>query len=104
MFYKVVKDGKIIDVLDRLIYLKYQKKHDRMILCQEDEAQAIISSDEKYIWHVDGLYDLPVNRYDTVRLEKIDQYEYEELQLFNLSTREDLIDAFTLSLIKDGVI
>ena len=104
MFYKVIKDGKIIDVLDRLIYLKYQKKHDRMILCREDEAQAILSSDNKYIWHVNTMYDLPVAGYDTVSLLPIDQYEYEELKLFNLSTREELIDAFTLSLIKDGVI
>ena len=104
MFYKVIKNGKIIDVLDKLIYLKYQNKHDRMILCKEDEAQAIMSSDGKYIWHVDTMYDLPVSGYDTVDLLPIDKYEYEELKLFNLKTREDLIDAFTLSLIKDGVI
>lgn len=104
MFYKVIKNGKIIDVLDKLIYLKYQKKHDRMILCKEDEAQAVMSSDNKYIWHVNTMYDLPVAGYDTVSLLPIDQYEYEELKLFNLNTREELIDAFTLSLIKDGVI
>ena len=50
MFYKVVKDGKVVDVLDRLIYLKYQEKYDRMIFCDEEEAQAIYSSDGKHIW------------------------------------------------------
>lgn len=104
MFYKIIKNGKIIDVLDKLVFLKYQKKHDRMILCHEDEAQAILSSDAKHIWHLDTLYDLPIERYDTVSMIEINQYEYEELKLFNLKTREDLIDAFTLSLIKDGVI
>lgn len=30
MFYKVIKNGKVIDVLDKLVYLKYQPKYDRM--------------------------------------------------------------------------
>ena len=76
MFYKVIKDEKIIDVLDKLVYLKYQKKHDRMVFSDEEEAQAISSSDGKHIWHEESLYKIPKNGYDTVRVEKIDEYEY----------------------------
>ena len=64
MYYKVLKDNKVIDVLDHLTFVKYQKKHDIMIVCPRTEAQAIVSSDEKYFWHVNGLYKAP-ECYDT---------------------------------------
>ena len=41
MYYKVIKDGRIIDVLDHLTYLKWQPKHEVMVLSSEDDAQAM---------------------------------------------------------------
>ena len=61
MYYKVIKDGKVIDVLDHLSFVKYQEKHEIMVSCEEKEAQGIISSDGEYIWHVKGLYNIPIN-------------------------------------------
>ena len=81
MYYKVIKDNRVIDVLDELVFLKYQKKHDRMIFCNEPDAQAIFSSDREHIWHVESLYDIPVARYDTVKLEEIDDWAFEENNL-----------------------
>ena len=104
MFYKVIKDNKIIDVLDRLVYLKYQKKHNRMIFCGIEEAQAIHSSDEKYIWHEESLYDIPVSGYDTVKVEEIDEYEYKQLKVLNMKTPESIIDEYNLLLLEMGVI
>ena len=104
MFYKVVKDGKVIDVLDRLVFLKYQKKHNRMVFCTEDEAQAIFSSDGKYIWHEESLYNIPVEGYDTVKIEEIDKYEYEQRKVLNGSSPEEIIDRYTALLLSDGVI
>ena len=104
MFYKVLKDDKVVDVLDRLVYLKYQEKYDRMIFCGEEEAQAIYSSDGKHIWHEESLYLIPVDGYDTVRLEEIDEYEYEQLKVLNMKTPEEIIDAYTAMLLSDGVI
>ncbi len=104
MFYKVVKDGKVIDVLDRLIFLKYQKKHNRMIFCDEEDAQAIYSSDGKHIWHEESLYNIPIDGYDTVQLKEIDEYEYEQLKVLNMKTPEEIIDAYTAMLLSDGVI
>lgn len=98
MFYKVIKDNKVIDVLDGLVFLKYQKKHGRMQFCDEAEAQAIFSSDRNYIWHVEGLYDLPVFGYDTVMLEKIDEFEYNRLKILNCGTKEDIVDEFVRSI------
>ena len=104
MFYKVIKDNKVIDVLDRLIFLKYQKKHNRMIFCDENEAQAIYSSDGEHIWHEESLYNIPVDGYNTVRIEEIDEYEYKQLKMLGLKSPEEIIDAFVLSLIEEKVL
>lgn len=104
MYYKVLKDGKVIDVFDRLSFVKYHKKHEIMIACGQDEAQAIISSDGEYIWHVAGLYNIPVKGYDTVELVEINKYEYEQLKALNYKTPQEIIDAYTLSLIEGGIL
>ena len=94
MFYKVIYDNKIIDVLDGLVYLRYRVKHDRMVLCKEDKAQAILSSNGEHVWHVEGFYDLPVDGYDTVELIEIDEYEYRKLKVFCGKSIEEVIDEF----------
>lgn len=104
MYYKVMKNNKVIDVLDRLIFLKYQPKHKVMILCEESEAQAILSSNQEHIWHVKGMYQIPVDGYETVTLAKIDKFEYDQLKTLNGQTPQEIIDAFMLSLIESGVL
>lgn len=104
MFYKVIKDDKVIDVLNGLVFLKYQKKHDRMIFCDVSEAQAILSSDGNIIWHEESLCDIPVFGYDTVHVEEIDEYEYMQLKVLNGKTPNEIIDAFVLTLLESGVI
>ena len=104
MYYKVIKDGKVIDVLDHLSFVKYQEKHRIMIACAKEEAQAIISSDEDYIWHVNGLYNIPVDRDDTVELIEIDEYEYRQLKTLNMRTPEEIVDEYTLLLIEGGIL
>lgn len=105
MYYKVIKNNKVIDVLDNLIYLKWQPKHKIMVLSGEDEAQAILSSDKNTVWHERTLYNIPVeNDYDTVDLVEINKYEYEKLKTLNLKTPEEIIDSFLLELINSGVV
>ena len=104
MYYKVLKDNKVIDVLDHLSFVKYQEKHNIMVSCAKEEAQAIISSDGEHIWHVTGLYNIPVSGYDTVCLDEIDKYEYEQLKALNMKDPQSIIDEYTLLLIKEGII
>lgn len=104
MYYKVIKDNKVIDVLDNLIYLKWQPKHKIMVLSDIDNAQAILSSDKNTIWHERTLYNVPVDGYDTVDIYEIDKYEYNKLKTLNLSTPEEIIDSFLLELINSGVV
>ena len=104
MYYKVLKNNRVIDVLDRLIFAKYQKKHNIMIACEKSEAQAIMSSNGECAWHVVGLYRVPVDGYDTVELIEIDEYEYKQLKALNMKTPEEIIDEYTLLLLDGGVL
>lgn len=104
MYYKVLKDNKVIDVLDSLTYLRWQPKHKMMVLSDENEAQAILSSDKNTIWHEKTLYNVPVSGYDTVELVEIDEYEYKQLKMLNGKTPEQIIDEFVFSLLEDKII
>ena len=104
MFYKLVKNNKVVDVLDHLTYLKWQPKNKIMLLSGEGEAQAILGSDNNTIWHVEGFYDLPVEGYETVKLIEIDSFEYKQLKMLNGKTPEEIIDAFVISLLEDNII
>lgn len=106
MYYKVMKDNKVIDVLDNLIYLKWQDKHKIMVLCDENEAQAILSSDKNTIWHERTLYNVPTTElyFDTVDLVEIDEYEYKQLKVLNCKSVQEILNEYTLLLINEGVI
>lgn len=104
MYYKVIKNNRVIDVLDQLVYLKWEPKHKIMVLCDENNAQAILSSNKNTIWHEETLYKIPVDGFDTVRIEKIDQYEYKNLKVLNMKSPEAIIDEYNLLLLEMGVI
>ena len=104
MYYKILKDGKVVDVLDGIQFLRYQAKFDRMILSDIDKAQAISSSDGKTIWHEVSLLPMPDNRYETVEAIPIDEREYRQLRALHGNTPEEIIDAYTLLLIEEGVL
>lgn len=104
MYYKVLKDNKVIDVLDRLSFVRYQPKHGIMIACARDKAQAIVSSDGEYIWHVKGLYSIPVDGYDIVEIEPIDKFEYGRLRALNLKTPEEIIDEVVLFMLQNNIL
>lgn len=104
MYYKVIKDNRVIDVLDKLIYLKYQPKHKIMVLCDIDHAQAILSSDNETIWHEKSLYKIPVEGYDEVEIFEVDKYEYEKLKVLNGRSPEEIIDEFVMTLLESNII
>lgn len=104
MYYKVIKDNKVIDVLDHLTYLKWQPKNKIMLLCDEGEAQAILASDGNTVWHVEGFYDLLVDGYETVKLVEIDEYEYKKLKVLNMKSPEEIVDELVLYMIENNII
>ena len=105
MYYKVMKDNNVIDVLDQLIYLKYQPKHKIMVLTSEDDAQAILGSDKNTIWHERTLYNIPVeNDYDVVDLVEISKFEYDKLRVLNLKKPQEIVDETILYLLENNII
>lgn len=106
MFYKVIKNNKVIDVLDKIVYLKWQPKHKMMVLCGIDEAQAILSSEKDSIWHERTLYKIPTDevKFDTVELIEICEDEYKQLRVLNMKSPEQIIDEYNLLLLEMGVI
>ncbi len=103
MYYKVLLNDRMIDLLENPIYVKYQKKNDVFLTCPVFEAQGVISSDGNTIWHVKDFPSVPT-KIDTVSLVEIDKYEYTQLRALNLKTPEEIIDAYTLSLLEGGML
>lgn len=79
MYFKVMKDNDIVDVLDHIVYIKYQKKHDLFLICNIKDSQAVLSSDGKYGWHIEGLYNFPPDN-TTYKIEEISKFEYDNLK------------------------
>lgn len=105
MYYKIIKDGRVIDVLDRIIYVRWQEKHQIPLLCSESRAQGVLSSDERHIWHIDGLLRFPDGcQFDSAELEPIDKFEYDQLRILHGKTADEIIDGFVLSLLEEGVL
>lgn len=81
MFYKIVLDGMVIDVVDGLNYVKYQERNGLTLLGSEADAYGILSSDSSTIWHVEGLQDPPAGFTGaTVSAVEIEAEEAEELR------------------------
>ena len=80
MYYKVTNSTThdIVDVIKEIQYIKLQEKHKILVLCDIQIAQAILSSDGKKGWHIDGLYNFPLDN-TIYEIEPISHVEYEEL-------------------------
>ena len=105
MYYKILNnDNKVVDVLHQLIFLRWDPKHNIMMICEERLAQGVLSSDGDKCWHIDGMYYVPVDGYTAMQLVEIDKDEYQRLQMLNGKTPEEIIDNYTLYLINEGVL
>lgn len=106
MYYKVVKDNNVIDVLDHLKYFKWQPKHKIMLLTDITDAQVVLSSDESTFWHTETLYKLPDDapKFEIVEIKEIPEHEYRQLKALNMKTPEEIIDEFLLTLFENGIL
>lgn len=78
MYFKVIKNGQVVDVLAHIAYVKYQKKHNIIVLCDIAEAEAILSSTGKYGWHIEGLYHFEPDN-SVCEILEIPKYEYDAI-------------------------
>ena len=103
MYYKLLKNDTVVDVLNQLIYLKYDEHLKMMVNTVINHANAVLSSDKNHCWHILGLPRSSVEM-DTVELVEISEAEYERLRALNFKTPEEIIDAYTLSLLEGGIL
>ncbi len=100
-YYKVVKNERVIDVLDSLQYVRVNRRHNCIFECQPENAQGFYSSDKSYIFRIAGM-PISTQEFDTVELIPIDIYEYRQLKVLNCKSPEEIIDAYTLALYEGG--
>lgn len=104
MYYKVIKNRQVIDVLDKLLFVRYQLKHKVLLLCDEEDAEGILSSDGQYAYHLSTLNKFPTDEFDTVTLMEISKTEYERLKALCLKTPEQIAEAVLMELMERGAI
>ena len=103
MFYKVIKDGKVLDVIDRIVYVRYNKRHNDVHICDPENSNAFLSSDKSRCWRVQSMRPCEMD-FETVVVQQITEQEYMQLKALTLRTPEEIIDAYTLALVMGGVI
>lgn len=103
-YYKVIYKKRVIDVLDKIVYIKYQKKHNTLMLCDEDNAEGILSSTGDTAYHLLSLRPFPIDDFLTVSLEQISEHEYNQLKMNHCMSAEEIIDQYTASLFEQGVL
>ncbi len=104
MFYKVIKNRNVIDVLSSIQFVKFQPKHRVLLLCNEEQAEGILSSNGDTAYHLSSLNPFPVDEFATVSLEKITEHEYNQLKKQHCMSVEEIIDEYTASLFEQGVL
>lgn len=103
MFYKVIKDGKPVDVLDNLVYVKYQPKHKILLLASPNEAQGVLSSDGNYAYHDKSMISCKdmINVDEIIEIEK---YEYDQLKHLQLKTYDEIVDSVITLMLERNMI
>lgn len=103
MYYKVMHNNRVIDILDNPVYIRYDKRHDSVVVTDRDHAEGFLSSDRIHCWRVVSMKDNG-GHFEIVEVAQIDKYEYEQLKIFGMKSPQDIIDAYTLTLIEGGIL
>ena len=89
--YQIVKDGKVIELQEKLSWVKYQAKNDIVISCNEEEGQGILCgayiTDEngKSVWNENAVI------YSVVGKPQFKDCEFvtaNELKWYPISTKQ----------------
>lgn len=103
MYYKIMHNDRVIDVLENPTYIRFDKRHKATVVCKRDDAEGFLSSDRSRCFRARNMRDTGGN-YELVDVAVIDKYEYDQLRIFGLKTPQDIIDAYTLTLVEGGII
>ena len=77
--YKIIQNNRIIDVMEKLRYVKYLPKTQKTISVDERQANGILSSNGTEVYHLYGTKNTFPDDVKIVECLKIDLEEYERL-------------------------
>lgn len=77
--YKIIENNQIIDVMKNITYVKYLPNSKRTININRSQANGCVSSSGNEIYHIQGTVNNFPDRKRTVRVEEINQEEYNKL-------------------------
>lgn len=80
MFYKVIYNNRIIDLLDDVCYVRYLTGQKRTVVTDRGSAHGILSSDHNTVYHLAGKPYLFSDDVKTVYLEQVDEAQYKVLK------------------------
>lgn len=93
MFYKVVYNNMVIDLLDDVCYVRYLTGQKRSVVTDRGSAHGILSSDHNTVYHLAGRPYLFEDDTKTVYLEQVDEATYKVLKdqmMYQQSQQADL--------------
>ena len=76
MYYKLLSEGQIVDAVETLEFVRYQKRNGIFLICGEKQAQAVIGFDGEKIWLLEEPEEGLLAGYPVVTYEEIGEIEY----------------------------
>lgn len=80
MFYKIMYNNMVIDLLNEVRWVRYLPNSKRLIATDSQAANGVMGSDHNTVYHIFGKPYTFVNEVKTVEVVKIDAKEYDVLK------------------------
>lgn len=80
MYFKIIYNALVIDILDKIQYVRWLKRGKKFVKTEMTSANGILASDGINIYHVEGMPDFDgMGNYKTVHMVEIEKEEYDRL-------------------------
>ena len=89
MFYKLMNNDIVIDLLREVNYVRYLPKSKRWINTDSQSANGIMSMDGSRVYHIAGRAISYPSEITSIRLVKIDEKEYEMIAAQHAAQRRE---------------
>lgn len=81
MYFKIIYNALVIDILDSIQYVRWLKRGKKFVKTEMTSANGILASDGINIYHVEGMPDFDgMGNYKTVHMLQIEKEEYDKLK------------------------
>ena len=90
MFYKIMYNNMVIDLLNEVRWVRYLPNSKRLVATDSQAANGVMGSDHNTVYHIFGKPYTFANEVKTIEVVKIDALEYDRLQTqFMLQKQEN---------------